>query len=346
MATFRFNNVRIAGVSVGVPRDISKTVSTTDQYDDETYIASVGVREKRISEDFTTSDYCEAAVRKLVEDLGWDMKEVEVLVMVTQTPDYILPATSCVLHGKLGMSKTCLALDISLGCSGWVYAITTALSLMTCGNARKAIVLAGDARPSVPEEHDQLFGFAGTATALEYDENASPMFIDLGTDGTGYEAIIKPGGGARNPITPQSFELVKGEDGRKRHACQARMNGMDVYAFGISTAPKSIKKVVAQAGCELNDVDYFVMHQANIKMLETIRKKLKAQPEQMPYSLVHFGNTSSASIPLTLVTELKEQLHERPCNIAACGFGVGLSWGTVLFKTDTRIVISDLQELK
>ncbi len=345
MAAFRIDNVRIAGVSAGVPRDIIKTVSTTNQYDDESFIASVGVREKRFSDNFTAADLCETAARQLLEDLGWDKKDVGVLVMVTQTPDYILPATACVLHGKLGLSKTCLALDINLGCSGWVYGLSTALSLMTCGKIKKALVLAGDARKQVPEEHDQLFGYAGTATALEYHENASPIFIDLGTDGTGYEAIIRPGGGARNPITPQSLELVECEDGRKRHACQTRMKGMDVFAFGITTAPKSIKKVGAEAGCDLSDVDYFVMHQANIQMLETIRKKLKAQPEQVPYSLVHFGNTYSASIPLTLVTELKDKMHERPCNIVGCGFGVGLSWGSVLFKTDTHIVISDLHEL-
>lgn len=223
--------------------------------------------------------------------------------------------------------------------------MSVALSLMTCGRIKRAIVLAGDARKQVPEEHDQLFGYAGTATALEYDEKAKPITIDLGSDGTGYDAIIRPGGGARNPITPASLELQDCEDGRKRHACQTRMNGMDVFAFGITTAPKSIKKVFAECGITMDGVDYVLFHQANIKMLETIKKKLKLTDEKVPYSLRRFGNTSSASIPLTVVTELREQLYGKAVTLVGCGFGVGLSWGTILFHTDENLVISELQEL-
>lgn len=345
MATIRINKIRVAGVAAGVPKNVVKTVSTTDRYDDEAYIASVGVREKRFSNDFTASDLCEVAFYRLISDLGWNKNDVDLLLMVTQTPDYILPATSCVLHGKIGLKKSCLCFDINLGCSGWVYSMATALSLMTCGNAKRAIVLAGDARKQVPEEHDQLFGFAGTATALEYDDFAAPITIDLGTDGTGYDAIIRPGGGSRNPITLDSLVLRDCEDGRKRHACQTRMKGMDVFAFGISVAPKSIKQVLSESGVSIDNVDYFVFHQANIKMLETIKKKLGLSDEQVPYSLVNFGNTSSASIPLTIVTELSEKLKGRNSLLIGCGFGVGLSWGTILFSIDDNFVISELEEV-
>lgn len=345
MATIQVRNIRVAGISAGVPKNIIKTVSTTDKYDDDTYIESVGVKEKRFSNDFTAADLCEAAVKKLFDDLNWEKDGIDLLILVTQTPDYILPATSCVLHGKLGLKKSCMCFDINLGCSGWVYAMATALSLMTCGQIKRAIVLAGDARKQVPEEHDQLFGYAGTATALEYDEKALPITIDLGSDGTGYDAIIRPGGGARNPITTESLVLQECEDGRKRHACQTRMKGMDVFAFGITTAPKSIKKILGDCCITMDDVDYVVFHQANIKMLETIKKKLKLTDGKVPYSLRHFGNTSSASIPLTIVTELKNQIKDRMVSIIGCGFGVGLSWGTIHFVLDERTCISDLQEL-
>lgn len=346
MANLHFNNVRVAGFAAGVPRNVVKTVSTTDQYDDESYIKSVGVREKRFSNDFTASDLCEAAANKLFADLGWEKDSVDLLIMVTQTPDYILPATSCVLHGKLGLSKNCLSFDISLGCSGWVYGMSVAASMLDAGMVKRAILLAGDARKQVPEEHDQLFGFAGTATALEYTEMPSPpMCLDLGTDGTGYQAIIRVGGGSRHPITAESLVPVQCEDGRMRHACQTRMNGMDVFAFGITTAPKSIKRVMKDYNREVGEMDYVIFHQANIKMLETIRKKLKLDEEKVPYSLTHFGNTSSASIPLTVVTELREKLEGRKANIVGCGFGVGLSWGTIAFSIDDRCVISQLQEL-
>lgn len=261
MAVLRVNNVRIAGFAAGVPHNVVKTVSTTDKYDDESYIESVGVREKRFSNEFTALDLGQAAVKKLFSDLKWESQSVDLLIVVTQTPEYILPATSCVLHGLLGLGKGCVALDINLGCSGWVYAISVALSLMSGGQIRRAVVVAGDARKQIPEEHDQLFGYAGTATALEYDEEAAPIMIDLGTDGTGYDAIIRPGGGARHPITPQSLELVMCEDGRMRHACQTRMKGMDVFAFGITTAPKSIRKILKECDIESEDVDYVGQYQ-------------------------------------------------------------------------------------
>ena len=341
----KINNIRIAGFAGGVPKNVLKTVSTSSLYDDESYIKSVGVREKRVSYDFTTSDFCEAAMRRLIADLNWEKDSIDLLIMVTQTPDYSFPATSCVLHGKMGFKKSCAALDISLGCSGWAYAMSVALSMMSCGQMKRAIVLSGDARSPFHGEHDQLFGFAGTATALEYDESADPITIDLGTDGTGYDAIIRPGGGARNPIGPDSFKLVMCEDGRKRHSCQTIMKGMDVFAFGITAAPKSIKKVLQACNMSIDDIDYFVLHQANIKMLETIRKKIKVPEEKMPYGLVNFGNTSSASIPLAIVTELRGKLESGKHNFIACGFGVGLSWGTLHFVTDERLVISELQEL-
>lgn len=344
MSFLRIENIRIAGFSAGVPKNVVKTVSTTDKYDDESYIESVGVREKRFSNDFTASDLCEAAAVRLLSDLGWD-ENIDLLIMVTQTPDYILPATSCVLHGKLGLPKSCMCLDINLGCSGWVYGLSVALSLMSTGKITRALLLAGDARKQVPEEHDQLFGYAGTVTALEYDKAAAPIYFDLGTDGSGYDAIIRPGGGSRNPITTESLELKECEDGRKRHACQTRMKGMDVFAFGITTAPKSIKKLLQQCGKEMTSVDYFVFHQANIKMLETISRKLKLKEGQMPLSLIKFGNTSSASIPLTIITELRNSIHGKNTTIAGCGFGVGLSWGTVLFEADNKLIISELQEL-
>ena len=307
----------------------------------------VGVKERHVAVDSeTATDLAVKAAEKLfAENLEITKDSIDFIVFCTQSPDYLLPTSACLIQERLGLRTDIGAFDFNLGCSGWVYAMSVALSLMTCGRIKRAIVLAGDARKQVPEEHDQLFGYAGTATALEYDEKAKPITIDLGSDGTEYDAIIRPGGGARNPITPASLELQDCEDGRKRHACQTRMNGMDVFAFGITTAPKSIKKVFAECGITMDGVDYVLFHQANIKMLETIKKKLKLTDEKVPYSLRRFGNTSSASIPLTVVTELREHLCGKAVTLVGCGFGVGLSWGTILFHTDENLVISELQEL-
>lgn len=344
MAFLKFNNSRIVGFSAGVPKHIEGTLSTTDKYDAEEYIQTTGIIEKRFSNDYTTSDYCEAAANKLITDLGWNRDEVDMLIFVSQTPDYILPATSCVLHGKLGLKKSCMCLDISLGCSGWVYGMSTALSLLETGALRKAIVLAGDARKHAAEEPDQLFGYAGTATAIEYNpEISKPIYMELGSDGTGYDAIIRPGGGTRNPFTVDSLTLEECEDGRRRHALQTRMKGMDVFAFGITTAPKSIKQMSKKFDFEYLEYDYFVFHQANRMMNETIRKKLKLDVDKVPYSMTHFGNTSSASIPLTIVTQLQGKM-EGSKKVIGCAFGVGLSWGSIAFETE-NLHISNLCEL-
>ena len=344
MAFLEFKKVRIAGLSAGVPKNIMRTVSTTDKYGDEEFIKTTGVRQKRYSNDFTTSDLCEAAAVRIISDLSWDKSEIDALIFVSQTPDYILPATSCILQDKLGLKKDCMALDISLGCSGWVYGLCTMLGLMQAGTIRKALLLAGDARKQAYEEPDQLFGFAGTVTALEYTGNESDSFkFNMGTDGSGYDAIIKPVGGTRNQVTTEDLVPKMCEDGRMRHGFQTQMKGMDVFAFGITTAPKTIKKLAEHFGFDWTTYDYFVFHQANHKMNETIRMKLKLSEEKVPYSMQDFGNTSSASIPLTIVTQLKEKLVGR-IKFIGCGFGVGLSWGTVAFETE-NIVVSDLVEL-
>ena len=340
MAFFKFIGSRVVGMSCCVPTHVEPTISTSTAYNREAYMATTGILEKRWSQEFTASDLCQSAVLKLLEELNWDEESVDVLIFVSQTPDYILPATSCVLHGKLGLRKECVCQDISLGCSGWVYGMMNALSILQSGtNLKRAIVLSGDARKSAPEEIDHLFGYAGTATAIEYNpEYSEPIFIELGTDGTGYDAIIRPEGGTRNPINDKTFELVACEDGRKRHGMQTRMKGMDVFAFGITTAPKSIKKLSKEAGIDYQEYDYFVFHQANRKMNETIRTKLKLDENKVPYSMTYFGNTSSASIPLTIVTQLQSALQHNTAKIIGCGFGVGLSWGSIAFESKNMVI--------
>lgn len=344
MAFLNIRNVKIVGVSAGVPKHVMLTVSTTDKYAANDFIETTGIYEKRFSNDFTTSDLSQVAAEQLISDLLWDRSEIDALIFVSQTPDYILPATACILQDKLGLKKDCMALDISLGCSGWVYGLSVIASLMQTGNIKKAILLAGDARKQAYEEPDQLFGFAGTATALEYKEGSEGLLFNLGTDGSGYDAIIKPVGGTRNQVTAEDLIPQMCEDGRKRHRYQTVMKGMDVFAFGITTAPKSIKKLLSEYNLDINSIDYFLFHQANRMMNEKIRTKLKLEKERVPYSMTHFGNTSSASIPLTIVTQLCDKIADKTTHNIGCGFGVGLSWGTVYFTLDNP-VISKLVEL-
>lgn len=344
MAFLEFKNVRIAGISAGVPQRKVCNLDIKDisaDYDSAAFVETTGVLERRIDEALTTSDLCVAAAEKLLADLGWDKSEVGGVIFVSQTTDYYLPATACIVQDRLGLSRECYAEDIVLGCSGWVYGLSSLVSLMANGGIKKGLLMAGDAKRHV-ETSDPLFGFAGTVTALEYEEGAAGFQFHFGTDGSGFDAIIIPDGGSRNQVTENSFkdEVI---DGKHYNRMQTRMKGMDVFSFGISTAPKSVKKLAENFGFDYLDADYFVFHQANTKMNNMIAKKLKLPAEKVPSCMYHFGNTSSASIPLTIVTQLKGKCEDK-AKFICCGFGVGLSWGTVAFETED-VVISDLVEV-
>lgn len=345
MAFFDFKNVRIAGMSAGVPEHIEYTrdnPNVSSEYDYEDFIKSTGIRSRRIDERLTTSDLCCAAAEQLIEDLGWAKAEIEVLIFVTQGPDYIAPSTACIVQDRLGLNKECYAAELPLGCSGWVYGLSYAVSLLSTGCVKKALLMAGDARLHIPTI-DPLVGFAGTVTALEYQEEAEGFKFHFGTDGSGHDAIIIPDGGARNQISPKSFEM---EDVNGKQMCrlQSRMNGMDVFAFAISTAPKSMKKLVERYNLNIEEMDYLVLHQANLQIDEIIRGKMKFPEEKVPMCLFDFGNTSSASIPLTIVSQLKGKIERKHTKFLCCGFGIGLSWGSVAFDTED-IVLSNLVTL-
>lgn len=343
MAFLEFKNVRIAGIAAGVPKrkvcnlDI-KNISS--DYTPSAFVEMTGVLERRI-DNLTTSDLCIPAAEKLLDDLGWLKEEIGAIIFVSQTTDYYLPATACIIQDRLGLSTDCFAEDIVLGCSGWVYGLSSLVSLMANGGIKKALLMAGDAKRHV-DSNDPLFGFAGTVTALEYQEGADGFKFHFGTDGSGFDAIIIPDGGSRNQVTENSFkdEVI---DGKHYNRMQTRMKGMDVFSFGISTAPKSVKKLAEHFEFNYLDADYYVFHQANMKMNNMIAKKLKLPSEKVPSCMYYFGNTSSASIPLTIVTQLKGMCEDRT-KFICCGFGVGLSWGTVAFDTDSMIV-SDLVEV-
>ncbi len=346
MAFLEFKNVRIAGIAAGVPKNIISNLELTDiskDYDAATYVETTGVKERRVSDTYTTSDLCCGAAEQLIRDLNWDKAEIDAIVFVSQTADYILPASSCILQDRLGLSKECYAIDVALGCSGWVYGLSNVVAMMANGAIKKALLLVGDAKKRAIEVLNPLFGHAGTATALEYCEGEEGFKFHFGTDGSGFDAIIIPDGGSRNQVSPSSFELEE-IDGKMMHRLQTRMKGMDVFSFGISTAPKSVKKLGEKFGFDYLTYDYFVFHQANMKMNQMINKKLKLDLEKVPSCMYNFGNTSSASIPLTIVTQLKGKFEDKPTKFICCGFGVGLSWGTVAFTTN-NVVISDLVEL-
>ena len=274
MAFLEFKNVRIAGIAAGVPKNVASNLHPTaddmvsSEYTPEDYVKTTGVRERRVSKVLTTADLGYWAAEQLIADLGWNKDEIEALIFVSQSHDYILPATACILQDRLGLNKECYAFDGSIGCSGWVYGMSTAASLLGEGKMKKVLMICGDAKKRfrIPgnQFRDPLFGSAGTATALEYIEGAQGLQCHFGTDGGGFDAIITPDGGARSPFTPDSFNFEEIE-GKQMCRLQTRMKGMDVFSFGITTAPKSVKKLAEQYGFNYLDADYFIFHQANMR---------------------------------------------------------------------------------
>ena len=352
MAFFEIRNVAVRGISACVPKNV---VDNAQIYDErwsgyENFVGTTGIARHRNSpKNICSSDLCVEAAEKLIVELGWEKSEIDALFFVSQTPDfYNIPATSCLIQDRLGLPKGCYTLDISLGCSGWVYGMSVLSALIQSGGIKKALFLAGDTPSKVCSPMDKstfpLFGDAGTVTALEYSEVAPPIRFAMYSDGSGYDAIIVRAGGYRNPVSEESFQVKNHGEGKDRCDLNVEMDGESVFVFGISQAPKAIKALAANYEIDLSTVDLFTFHQANLFMNEKIRNKLKIDAEKVPYSMQEFGNTSCASIPLTLVTRRAEQLRSgKVCHIA-CGFGVGLSWGAMHFETE-NLVIPELIEI-
>ena len=341
MAFQLIQNVAIRGISACVPKlkEHNEMLEIfTNKEEAERFIDATGVKTRHLVKNsgICTSDLCYNAAIKLLKELKWERDEIDCLIFVSQTPDYILPATSCILQQRLELSTDCYAMDISLGCSGWVYGLSTIASLISGGTMKKGLLLAGDTTSITKSARDKstypLFGDAGTATAVEFSETAEPMMFHLGTDGKGYEAIMIPDGGFRNFFNEKSFIEEEIDPGIFRHKLHSILNGPAVFTFGISKAPKSVRAVLEYFKIDIDDIDHFIFHQANFFMNEKIRTKLKIEPEKVPYSLAEYGNTSSASIPLTMVCQLSEELIAGPKHLLACAFGVGLSWASVIFK--------------
>lgn len=343
MSFLSIPNVVISGIASCVPQEIieNKDSSIFENHEEaQRFIDVTGIERRHVvgTSKICTSDLCIQAANRVLEDLKWDKTEIDCLIFVTQTPDYILPATSCIIQDRLGLSKDCYALDISLGCSGWVYGLSVIASLMQSGMFKKGLLLAGDTTTVTKSNKDKstfpLFGDAGTATALEFQSNELGGFkFHFGTDGAGYESIIIKDGGFRNPFSENSLIEKEYVGGIIRNDSQSILNGANVFTFGIGRAPKSVNALIDKFEIDRNSIDYAIFHQANKMMNEKIRTKLGFTEDQVPYSINDFGNTSSASIPLTMNLKLKDKLRNLDKKLIACGFGVGLSWASVYFES-------------
>ena len=333
MATIQYNGVGIRAMSACVPKKIVNNKDLgyliPEEEIDKT-IQNIGVVERRVvDDDVCASDLAYKAAVRLMEDNDIDPNSIDVLLFMSQTEDYRIPATAPILQHRLGLSIDTLCLDLSLGCSGFVFALSTAYAYASMEGVNRVLLLDGETFSKIVNKRDKvdwpLYGDGATATLVEKGDFEPSTFI-LRSDGSGKDSVIIRDG-MRNKVTPESCTEKKEEDGNIRTGLEVFMDGMAVFNFAMKRVPKSIKEIVEVSGCTFEDVDWLVFHQANKFMTDFFVKKLKFNAEKVPYCIQKYGNTSSTSVPLTIVSELHDKLKDGQ-RVIMSGFGAGLSWGT------------------
>jgi 3-oxoacyl-[acyl-carrier-protein] synthase-3 len=351
MAFVTLSGIRLAGLAACVPQTRARTLDYPwpNERDGEQFEKTVGISERRLATaDQTAGDLCATAAEALLNATQTPREAVRLLVLVTQTPDYRLPATATILQHRLGLGKHCLAFDVNLGCSGYVYGLSVAGSLLAhLPEGSQALLLVGDVSSRVVAQTDRsvapLFSDAGSATLLVKDPEATDQVFHLQTDGAGAEAIIIPHGGLRHPFSAASLEVETTEPGIRRTPADMRLDGLGVFNFSLREVAPNLQQLLDHTGLTTAALDYAVFHQANRLINDSVRRKLGLTAAQTPMSLQQYGNTSSATIPLTLVTELAAELAARPLTLALSGFGVGLSWGSAIIRTQPLTVLPILE---
>lgn len=346
MAQWQIKNVALRGVTGTVPNNPKATMDLGlfTQEEADTFDNTVGIKKRYIATDkICASDLCYDAAERLLAKLGWEKESIDVLIFESVTGDYYpTPPTSGILQSRLGLPTTTFVMDIPMGCCGCIYALNVAGNLLSAGSVKRALVLVGDTATRMGSPRDKsripLFGDCGTALALEYDETAEDIIIDFNTLGSGYEALMTPNGGYRHPITEASFEYEDFGNGIIRRPKDTLINGMDVFAFAISRPPVSIKKLMADYELNTDNVDFFLIHQANKLIVDRIVKKLKLPLEKTPYDLQEFGNLGGCSIPMLMTYNLKDELQAKPLTLVCSAFGLGLTWGTMVLRTNGVVV--------
>lgn len=352
MAILNFSNVGISALAACVPSNVIDNYKYTEYFSEEDVkkvVDKIGVYERRFVDEKTcASDLCYAAAERLILDNNINRDEIDLLVFVSQTPDYRMPATSILLQNRLGLPMSTIAFDVNLGCSGFLYGLSIVYSFMQKNGLRKALLLDGETRSKVYSPKDRrsafIFGDAGVAALIEYDERFGNSHFSLNSDGSRGNLIMIPGGGYRNMSSVETLkERVVDEYGNIRSDEQGFMNGSDVFNFVIIEIPKDIKRLFNAVGEDLMQMDYYVFHQANNFINSFIAKKLKLDQSKIPSTIQKYGNTSSVSVPLTIVDQLKNKLNGNN-KLMLSAFGVGMAWATAILNfNDCKI--SDIVEI-
>lgn len=338
MAILHFDNIGIVAMSAAIPKNIIDNYQYTQFFDAEQVkqvVDKVEIFQRRFADDKTcSSDLCFHAAEKLIEDNKIDRSEIDLLIFISQTPDYRMPATSVILQDRLGLPKTTIAFDINLGCSAFLYGLSVVFGLMQGSGIRKALLLDGETRSKVYSPKDRktafLFGDGGVAALIEKSNSFGESWFSLNSDGSREDLIKIVGGGYRHPSSIETLrEKIVDEYGNIRNDEQGYMKGSDVFNFVISEIPKDIKNLLKISNRDIDKFDYYIFHQANNFINKYLAKKLKLDVNRIPSTVEKYGNTSSVSIPLTIVDRLYDKMDgEKELLLSA--FGVGMTWATAI----------------
>jgi len=332
-----YDGIRISCIAASVPENRVDIAAMAEDPDEDpkfikSFIKKTGIAGKhKCGLDQTAADFSYTAAKQIEAAGRYRPDEIGILITVTQNPDYRTPATALVLHKRLGLSKNCLAFDVNLGCSGFVYGVSVAASLLKNADAAKALVLVGDTQArsrkglSIGQRSSNttlLFGDASAAILLEKAEGYS-IRSALMSDGSGHKAISTPYNAWRHPVGPES---TPGDD-------------IAVFNFTINEVPALIQEYVDRLGTNLSVYDDLVLHQANLMIIKNIAKRVGVSMEKVPVSLDRYGNTSGASVPLTIVDKYGACEEHKKIKMLTSGFGVGLSWGVMEVELNTDDIL-------
>jgi 3-oxoacyl-[acyl-carrier-protein] synthase III len=328
------NCVSITGLGSAVPArvvtndELAKVVDTTDEW----IVTRTGIHERRVAEPGEAlSDFCLPAAREALERAGVRAEELDLVIVATVTPDMLFPATAAIVADELGATKAG-AYDLSAGCTGFVYALAQAYSMLAAGVGRRALVVGGDLLSKVVDWNDRstcvLFGDGVGAVVLERVDRGGFLGFELGADGGGGMELYMAAGGSRKPASAET--IAAGEH-------FARMNGREVFKFATRVLVSSARELLDEVGLTVEDVDLYIPHQANIRIINHAAEKLGFPEEKVVVNVDRFGNTSSGSIPLALADAVRDGRLRGGDILLMTGMGAGLTWGSGVMEWTDRM---------
>lgn len=326
---------KISKIEYYLPEKILTNQELSDQFPDwtpEKIEEKIGVRERHIVyENETALDLAVKVSEKLLSNE--DKNTIDFIILCTQSPDYFLPTSACILQYKLGLKKNIGAFDFNLGCSGYVYGLSIAKGLIYANVASKILLVTSETYSKFLNPNDKgnrtIFGDAASATIIEYSKENCIFDFILGTDGSGYDNLIVPNGGLRNKFDSNA---QISSDIEARNDNHLFMNGPEIFNFTIQKVPKLVKEVLERNNLTIDEIDYCVFHQANKYMLDYLKKKIQIQDEKFYNNLLYTGNTVSSTIPIGIINLMEEKKIKKGDKILLVGFGVGLSWGATVIE--------------